>query len=138
VLWAADPTIGTWKLNLAKSKFYPGPAFRSDTRIYEEVPDGIKVTIITVDASGKTVRSEYPVNYDGKFHPVSGQGGPADAVALKRINAYVSETSLMHAGRITATARRVVSVDGKTMTVSYKGLDPEGRNVDYTLVYEKQ
>jgi len=29
---AADPTDGTWTLNLAKSKFNPGPARQSHTR----------------------------------------------------------------------------------------------------------
>ena len=31
---AADPVIGTWQLNVAKSKFSPGPAPKSDARTY--------------------------------------------------------------------------------------------------------
>lgn len=136
--WAADPTLGTWTLNVAKSKFTPGPPFKSDTRTYTAEGNGVRVTIKTVDAQGKEVVSEYPVNYDGKFYPVTGSGGPADAIALKKINELTSETSLKHGSNIVAVARRVVSEDGKTMTVSYKGTDPTGRMVDYTLVYEKQ
>ncbi|PWU05704.1 MAG: hypothetical protein C5B51_13900 [Terriglobia bacterium] len=138
VVWAADPTIGTWKLNIAKSKFSPGPAFQSETRTYEAVPEGVKVTIRTVDAEGKAVVSEYPANYDGKFYPVTGSGGPADAIALKKINENTAESTLMHGSYVVATARRVVSDDGKRMTITYKGTDPIGRVVDYTLVYEKQ
>jgi hypothetical protein len=138
MVYAADATLGTWNLNVAKSKFNPGPAFKSETRIYEQRPEGIKVTIRTVDADGKSVVSEYPVNYDGKFYPVQGSGGPADAIAMTRVNDKTAESTLMHGTMVVAKARRVVSEDGKTMTITYKGSDPVGTIVDYTLVYEKQ
>ena len=138
VVWGADPTLGTWKLDVAKSKFNPGPAFQSETRTYEAVAEGVKVTIRTVDAEGKTVVIEYPVNYDGKFYPVSGSGSPADAIALKKINENTAESTLMHGNQVVATVRRVISEDGKMMTITYKGADPTGRVVDYRLVYEKQ
>ena len=35
VLRAADPVIGTWKLNVRRSLFRPGPGFQSETRSYE-------------------------------------------------------------------------------------------------------
>jgi len=74
---AADASLGTWKLNIEKSRFDPGPAFKSETRTYQAQPMGIKVTIKTIDADGKPVVSEYPVNYDGTFYPVEGTGGPS-------------------------------------------------------------
>ena len=43
-LVAADPTVGTWKLNTAKSKYSPGPAPTSATITYEDTADGIKRT----------------------------------------------------------------------------------------------
>ena len=137
-VWAADASLGTWKLNIEKSKFDPGPAFKSETRTYEEQPLGIRVTIRTLDADGKSVVSEYPVNYDGKFYPVEGTGGPADAIAMTRINDHTAESTLMHGTTVVAKARRVVSDDGRTMRITYKGADPAGRVVDYTLFYEKQ
>ena len=53
-LWAADPAIGTWKLDAAKSKYTPGPPPKSATITYEETADGIKRTGESVDAEGKT------------------------------------------------------------------------------------
>ena len=138
---AADPpdvTLGTWKLNVAKSKFIPGPPFRSETRIYAALPDGVKVTIQTVDGDGKTINTEYPVNYDGKFHHVSTSGGPADAISLTRIDAYTAENQLKHGDRVVATARRVVSKDAKIMTITYNGAGPDGEHTDFVLVYDKQ
>jgi len=32
---------------------------------------------------------------------------------------------------------RAVADDGKTMTITYKGQDPEGNQVNYTLVFDK-
>ncbi len=99
--WAADPldtTLGTWKLNVAKSKFIPGPPFRSETRTYVALPEGVKVTIHTVDGDGKTITTEFPVNYDGKYHHITTSGGPADAISLTRIDALTAEAHLTHAG----------------------------------------
>jgi hypothetical protein len=136
-LWAADLTLGTWQLNVKKSKFLPGPAFRSETRIYEDQGDGVKVTIRTVDGKGKQVTSVFTTTPDGQQHTVSGSGGPADSVGLKRINEFTAESTLLHAGKEIAKTTRVVSEDGKTMTIIYKGLDPQGSPVDNTLLFDR-
>lgn len=135
-LWSADPSIGTWKLNLGRSTFRPGPGFRSETRTYEEEKDGVKVTIRTVDAKGRMATIAYLTTPDGEQHVVSGSGGPADSVGLKRVNEFTAESTLMHAGKEIAKTTRVISGDGKTMTITYKGLDPEGNDVNYTLVFD--
>lgn len=137
VLWAADPVIGTWKLNLRRSVFHPGPGFQSETRSYEQEKDGVKVTIRTVDAKGRLVTSVYLTTPDGEQHAVSGSGGPADSVGLKRVNEFTAESTLIHAGKEIAKTTRVISEDGKTMTITYRGLDPEGDEVNYTLVFDR-
>jgi len=136
-LWCADPEIGTWRLNVQKSRFLPGPAFKSETRTYEEQKDGVKVTIRTVDGKGRNVTSIYLTTPDGQQHVVSGSGGPADSVGLKRINEFTAESTLVHAGKEIAKTTRVIDPEGKKMTITYKGLDPDGSPVDYTLVFER-
>lgn len=136
-LWSADPSLGTWKLNLRRSIFHPGPGFQSETRTYEEVKDGVQVTIRTINAKGKLVTSIYLTTPDGEQHAVSGSGGPADSVGLKRINEFTAESILMHAGKEIAKTTRVISEDARTMTITYRGLDPEGNDVNYTLVFER-
>ncbi|MDQ6705604.1 MAG: hypothetical protein M3Z85_06535, partial [Acidobacteriota bacterium] len=71
-LWAADPAVGSWKLNVAKSKYSPGPAPKSATITYEETADGIKRTAESIDAEGKKTSFEYTAKFDGKDYPVSG------------------------------------------------------------------
>ena len=138
-VWAADPTIGTWRLNVAKSEFKaPALHLKSEVRTYEESPEGVKVRIRTIEGDGHSVTVEYPANYDGKYYPVRGSGGPADAIALTTINDHEAALTLMHGNNIVATALRVVSKNGRTMTISYKGSDPVGRQVDRLLFYERQ
>ena len=136
-LWAADPILGTWELNVQKSKFLPGPAFRSETRTYAEEKDGVKVTIRSVDGKGRQATIIYLTSADGQQHSVSGAGGPADAVALKRVDEFTAESTLMHAGKEIAKTKRVVSQDGKTLTITYIGLDPDGSAVNNTMVFSR-
>ena len=135
--WAGDPVLGTWELSVAKSKYNPGPAPKSQIRIYEALPQGMKVTIRTVNADGKSTVVEHPANYDGKDYPITGST-PADVIALKQIDPNTSEAILKHADRVLATARRVVSTDGKSLTVTYQGTDSGGRKVDSVAVYERR
>jgi len=52
---AADPVIGTWQLNVAKSKFSPGPAPKSETRTYAATDQGTAMTWKRVGADGKEI-----------------------------------------------------------------------------------
>jgi len=120
-----------------KSRFLPGPGFKSETRTYEQEKDGIKVTIRTVDGRGRDATSIYVTTPNGEQHKVSGSGGPADSVALKRINNFTAESSLMHAGKEIAKTKRVIDEQGQTMTITYNGLDPDGNPVNYTMVFDR-
>ena len=137
-VWGADPIIGTWNLNLAKSKFNPGPPPKSETRIYQElVPKGIKVTFTTIDADGKSTSIELPTNEDGKDYHIIGPG-PADTIVMTKIDSVTAEAVLKHGDTVIGVARRVISSDGKTMTITYKGTDMDSRQVNNIEVYEKK
>jgi hypothetical protein len=136
-LWSADLSVGTWKLNVAKSKYSPGPAPKSATITYEETADGIKRTGESVDAEGKTTSFSYTAKYDGKDYPVSGSE-TFDAIALKRINDHTSQATLKKSGKVVSDARRVVSKDGKTMTLTINGTNAKGQRTNNVAVYEKQ
>ncbi len=131
-----DPVVGVWKLNLARSRFNPGPAPRSQTRTYIETPNGIRVTIRSVDLNGRSATIEFPEKYDGKDYAVQGSD-IADALAMVRINDYMAEATMKHGGMVVATARRLITDEGKTLVISFKDRSSE-RPVDNELVYEKQ
>ena len=121
--------LGTWRLDLAKSTYFPGPGPRSETRIYTADKDGVQGAINRVYADGHTEIIEYRANYD---HEQAVTGTPAyDAITLKKIDDHTSESILSHAGMVYGTARRVISPDGNTMTIAFerKTRDDTIRNV---------
>jgi hypothetical protein len=128
--------IGVWNLNLAKSKFLPGPAPISQKRTYEAHPEGIKATIRTVYADGHSTYSETVAEYDGVEYPIVGNPD-ADRIKLKKIDAYTAETQTLHAGTVVAAARRVISMDEKTMTITYTGI-LNGEQVKNIAVYDRE
>jgi hypothetical protein len=74
---SADPFMGTWKVNLAKSTYSPGPPPKSSIIKEEPAEGGIKVTIDEVDALGQTTHTEleWVGQADAKDYPVKGAPG---------------------------------------------------------------
>jgi len=134
---ASDPRIGTWKLNLTKSKFSPGPPPKALTVKVEPSGQGEKVTTEGVDAEGGRTATQYTANFDGKDSPLTGSPN-ADTVSLKRIDVRTTERTDKKVGKVTVTLTRVVSQDGKTMTVTVRGTNPQGQAVNNVIVFEKQ
>jgi hypothetical protein len=58
-------------------------------------------------------------------------------VTLKRIDSHTTERVDSKGGKTVMTYHRVVSKDGKTMTVSSKGTNAQGQAVDNMIVFEK-
>jgi len=139
LLAQSNPSIGTWKLNTAKSTFSPGPAPQSLTLTLEAQGNGVKASAEGTAANGSRTAWSYTANYDGKDNPISGTGpSGADTIALKRINPNPTELTFKKAGKVVRTARRVVSKDGKVMTITAKGTNADGRLVSDVLVFDKQ
>jgi hypothetical protein len=107
---AADPVVGTWHLDVAKSSYNPGPPPKSQTRIYREQDGGVKAIVVTVYKNGNSETVHYPANYDGKEHPVEGSPD-TDGILMQRIDDNTAESVLTHAGHTIGTARRTVSAD---------------------------
>jgi hypothetical protein len=134
---AADAVAGTWKLNLAKSTFSPGPAPKSQSRTYVESAQGMEVTVKTTAADGKESTTTIVFKDDGKSYPVSGNPD-FDAVSAKRVDALTLNSTQTKAGATVGTAVRKVSKDGKTMTFTQKGTHANGGKFEDVSVYDKQ
>lgn len=134
---APDPIVGTWNLNLAKSTFKPGPALKSQTRVYTESVEGISLTTTSVDAEGKQSTAELTFKYDGKSNPATGSAD-YDSVAVTRVNALTVHSQQFKAGKPIGKAERLLSKDGKTLTFKQHGTHANGVKYDDVLVYDKQ
>jgi hypothetical protein len=128
-----DLLFGTWVLDVSKSRYAPGPPPRSQSRSYEKHRLGIRATVKTVQSDGRSTTVQTVYDFDNMEHPVTGSED-VDTIVMKRIDAYTAEGTLSHAGRETGTLRRVVSKDGKSMTVTLQRTTPPANNVE---VYEK-
>jgi hypothetical protein len=133
----AGSEVGTWKLNVAKSIYSPGPAPKSQTVVFTAVGPGVTVAVEAIAADGSKTTQSYTANYDGRDVPITGST-TADTVSLKRINANTVERTDKKAGKIVQTLTRVVSANGKTMTITTKGTNAEGKAVNNIAVLEKQ
>jgi hypothetical protein len=133
---AADPNMGTWKLNEAKSKLNPnGP--RNHTVIYAPAGDSVKVTVDGTDPSGKPTHNEWTGKFDGKEYAVTGDA-TSDMRSYTRVDDHTLELTGKKGGQVTLTGRVVVSADGKTRTVTVNGTDAKGNKFTSTAVYDKQ
>jgi hypothetical protein len=134
--WAANTTLGTWKLNEAKSKI-PAGTSKNLTVVYEAAGDSIKCTIDGVDGQGKPTHSEWTGKFDGKDYPVTGDSN-SDTRAIKQIDDRDTKLTVKKGGKVTISGKAVVSADGKTRTVTLSGTDAAGKHVESTAVYDKQ
>jgi hypothetical protein len=132
-----DPVLGTWKLNVAQSKFSPGPAPKSQTRTYKDSKEGTALTWTQVAADGKETTVSTTVKYDGKDYPVTG-AADFDAISGKRLADGTVESTQKKAGKAVGTSVRTISKDGKTLTLKSKGTNAAGVAYDNTLVFDKQ
>ncbi len=134
---SADPVVGTWNLNVAKSTFSAGPALKSQTRIYSQSTQGITLNMKTVGADGKETTTQTTYHLDGKDYPVTGSAD-YDSLSAKQIDRNTAEFTLSKAGKVVGTTRRTVSKDGKTLTATSKATNAKGERIEARTVFDKQ
>jgi hypothetical protein len=139
-VFAQDAAVlGTWKLNVEKSKFTGSPAPKELTRKIEADGDSVKYTYSGTAADGSAISYGFTVKFDGKDYPVTGSApGGFDMISIKRINEHSYEATQKRAGKAAGTSKVAISKDGKVATVTIKGTDANGKAIGSTSVYEKQ
>ena len=130
-----NPFVGTWKLNVAKSHYDPGPTPKSQTRTWESSG---KVTIEGIDAEGKPRTYGYTIKTDGKEYPATGATNGADSVSAKSIDANTVQTTFKRGGKQFEVANYTVTENGKLLTIVSKGTTTAGQPFKNVQVWEKQ
>ena len=140
---ADNPFVGTWKVNLAKSKYSPGPPPTTPGLVTMEAngPNGLKVTVENINAKGEKTVNQYSATFDGKEVPFV-QTGPGavsgQTVTLKRLDSNSVERITYVNGKKSVTEHWVLSKDGKTRTNTQTGTGPKGEAIHNVIVSEKQ
>jgi hypothetical protein len=134
--FAANPHVGTWKLNEAKSKLLPGMG-KNLTVVWTEMKDKMKVTVDGVDKDGKPTHSVWVGKFDEKAYPVKGNL-PYNSFAYKVVNDRTYDLTAMKDGKMLWTGRSTVAADGKSRTVTLNRTDEKGKKIKGEAVYDKE
>jgi uncharacterized protein (DUF1501 family) len=134
--FAANPHMGNWKLNEAKSKLVPEMG-KNTTVTYAEAKDEVKVTIDGTDKDGKPTHSVWVGKFDGKAYPVKGNLS-YNSVAYKMVNDRTNDITAMKDGKTAWTGRITVAADGKSRTVTINGTGADGKKFKGKAVYDKE
>jgi hypothetical protein len=141
---AADPFVGTWKLNIDRSKFAPGaPGFILATIQVESIGKSLKSTGAAADGQGISSDFTFNCQLDGTPCKVTPSTIPmrsesaVDTITLRRIDPNIIMATGTRNGKPVYSDRRVVSADGKTMTVVRDGTTPKGKKYESTLVLDR-
>jgi hypothetical protein len=135
LLAQSNPFAGTWKLNVEKSKYDPGPAPKSQMRSWDA--SGM-VMVKGINAAGKEMSYGYTIKDDGKEYPTMGAiPNTADKITSKKIDANTYEANFTKAGKHVESTTFKLSDGGKTLTIHAKGT-PEIGGFDNLQVWEKQ
>ena len=130
-----EPIVGTWKLNLAKST-YPTPTPKSMTLTVAAAEKGYAITIDAIGPDGQSQKWGYTSTFDGSESPVSGNPN-IDAVVARSTGAG-GTVEYRKAGKVVSTTSSTMSDDGKTMTVTVRVQDAQGKEVTIVSVYDRQ
>jgi hypothetical protein len=132
-----DPMVGTWKLNVSKSDFNPGPPPKEATLVIKQVGDKRSSALSMELSTGRKIQFEYTATQDGTDAPVPG-GGLVDTVSERRINPRTVSRDDKKDGKVTRHQYSVLSNDGKTLRVEIATINAQGVPVNDVQVYEKQ
>src|SRR5215475_6461373 len=118
-LAADSPWVGTWKLDPAKSHF------TGDTFSYSKAANGM-LRYSDGSAGG------YEFAIDGKPYKTLNR-----TITWNQAGPDTWDSQVRLDGKLIGTTHRVLSADGKTLTLTFKGTRPDGQSVDDEAVYER-
>ena len=133
----ADPVIGTWKLNLAKSTFGGLPALKSQIRTYSQSARGLTLKMKTISAEGKETTTQATYQLNGKDYPSMGNLD-FDSLSGLQTDTNTAEFILKRAGKPVGKIRRAVSKDGQTLTINLVLTNASGVQTSTLTVFDKQ
>jgi hypothetical protein len=141
-LQAADPLVGTWKLNVAKSKPAPAPPGRSvkeETLVIQATGERYDVTLKETREDGSSVSIQYwePINGGPRTYS---EGAPSTGTSVTgtKINNSTLEHITTRDGKVVLTRHNTVSANGKTMRDDTKGVDAQGKPIQGFTLWDKQ
>ena len=140
VAMAADPIIGSWKLNLAKSSFASGQtAPKEQTEVYREASQNqIELTYKNTGTNGSSDLLVIIFPAQGGVNKRVKGNDPGNMEVESRLAPDEWCMTRLQNGKQITTLHKVISKDGKTMRHTESGRDAQGKAFQNILVYDRQ
>jgi hypothetical protein len=141
LLWAADPSVGTWKLNLAKSKISPSAeALPKEAMIVvrELGANEFELALSMTPANGSQISEKLTWPQKGGLLKSSAAPTQGQSSVVTMIAPGEWYTTTMQDGKQAELLHSVISKDGKTMSVTIKATDAKGKPYEELEVFDKQ
>jgi hypothetical protein len=132
-----EPIVGTWKLDVAKSTYKPGPAPKSSILTIEPAGKGLKIAVDAVQGDGSSLKWGFTTLRDGKEEAAVTGNPMFDVVTATRESANAGTNVYKKAGKVVMTTKAAISADGKTMTLTSTGTDAKGQAMHNVAIYTK-
>ncbi len=141
LLYAADPSVGTWKLNVAKSKFSPGQKVtpREGTVVVRELAGGFELTLTRTMTDGSKTSNK--MTWPQQGGTLQNQGGTipeGTSITVTMIAPGEWYTTYLQKGKQVQLIHSVISKDGKAMHLTTKGMDAQGKPTEASSVWDKE
>ncbi len=135
--FAADLPVGTWKMNLEKSKSpYAGVLQNLFMTLQSRGPDTLHLTFVHVYKDGRIETKEDVRTFDGRER--LSRFLPGFTSVSERVGEEAGKTIVKRDGKQVMLITATVSPDGRVITSDIKGVDPKGKPFEEQQVFEKQ
>jgi hypothetical protein len=129
-----NPFVGTWNLNVEKSKF-SNPAPKSSTVTFMAIENGTIFVQETVDSQGKIQRLQAMERWDEK----EGESVyPGETAICSRIDSNTVVLVFKKNGNETRRVTEAISNSSRALIRTLKDKDAQGNELEDISVYEKQ
>jgi hypothetical protein len=142
-----DPRLGTWRLDVAKSKFSSAwmammkmaPPKEEKLAFREVGADEIELTITGTQTDGRPISGKSTSPRQGGAVKLQESPLPEGmSVVSTKIDPNNSIATYMLNGKQVFTAQLVVSKNAKSMRITFRGMDAQGKPFEQLGVFVKQ
>lgn len=129
--------MGTWALNLEKSRFAPGMAPKSALVTFDPAGEAVKFTGQFHNADDSRVNASYQGLHDGRDIPYVGSR-LADTTSVTRIDPYTTLRIDKKEGKAVMEMTREVAIDDRSFIVTVKGRNAKGEAYENLWAFERR
>ena len=135
-----NPFVGNWVLDITASNYTSGPAPQREIRTYQNRGGGTFVFILDgIAADGSQTHFSASYKYDNLESPLAGLNQEqALTISYNQITNRSVQFNVRSQGQITQSATKVVSDNGRVMTITANITNPQGQSFTDVLVFRKQ